>query len=275
MSCGKNLFDNITSSVSLCISISGSPGSLGFKLHNKGYEILGLDYIYLPLKASNPSVAVDAIRNFGIKGCSVSMPFKETVIEFLDEMDINAQKVGAVNTILNSDNKLIGYNTDFSSASKVAGIIKQKDASRILILGAGGFARAFLVAIQSLTNVELYYSARTRKDFFDNWATFIPWEKRNIGKFDAIINATPLGMQGEIPYQLVNSSETKLVVDAVSNPNLTKFVESAEKLQIKSITGAELAFEQFLQQFLIYTGKEIDRDKILNYYLNLTGTNFV
>jgi shikimate 5-dehydrogenase len=51
-------------------------------------------------------------------------------------------------------------------------------------------------------------------------------------------------MQGEIPYQLVNSSETKLVVDAVSNPNLTKFVESAEKLQIKSITGAELAFEQ-------------------------------
>jgi len=269
------LFENITSSVSLCISISGSPGSLGFKLHNKGYEILKLNYIYLPLKASSPSIAVAAIRNFGIKGCSVSMPFKETVIEFLDDLDTNAQKVGAVNTILNYNNKLIGYNTDISSATKVVEIIKQKKASRILILGSGGFARAFLVALQSCTNVEIYYSARMRKEFFDNFATFIPWEKRNNGKFDVVINATPLGMQGEIPYQLENSLDIKLVVDAVSNPNLTNFVESAEKLQIKNITGAELAFEQFLQQFFIYTGKEIDRDTILKYYLNLTGTNFV
>lgn len=272
------MFESVTSSTKLCISISSSPGSIGFNLHNKGYSLLGLDYLYLPLKTLDLSSAITAVRDFGIKGCSVSMPFKELVLQLLDDVDENVSEIGSVNTILNSDNKLIGYNTDCYSAKKVVSRLKQKRIEQVLIIGSGGLARVFLNELQNSNISKIYYTSRARKDYFENAAQFIPWDNRDRHSYEAVINATPLGMEQLAhvkPIDLTNQKETRLVIDAVSNPINTYLVEFSKKFNIEYVSGAELAFEQFLKQFEIYTSKKLDRHEILNYYIGLTGAKFV
>ena len=99
----------------LCISIAERPGSLGATIFNNAFEKLSLDYIYKPLlvKAKDLEIAVLAIRALCIRGCGVSMPHKIEVIQYLDKVDMTAKKIGAVNTIVNNDGTLTGYNTDF------------------------------------------------------------------------------------------------------------------------------------------------------------------
>jgi shikimate dehydrogenase len=271
------LFENVTSTTKLCISISSDPGSIGFNLHNKGYSLLGLDYLYLPLKTLVLSSAISAVRNFDIKGCSVSMPFKESVLQFLDDVDENVSEIGSVNTILNSDNQLIGYNTDCYSAKKVVSRLKQKRVEQVLIIGSGGLARVFLNELQNRNFNKIYYTSRARKDFFENSAQFIPWDNRDSHSYEAVINATPLGMKHLAhakPIDLDKQEDIQLVVDAVSSPINTYLVEFSKKFKIEYVSGAELAFEQFLKQFEIYTSKQLDREEILKYYIGLTGAKF-
>ena len=96
----------------ICISISSDPGNFGKIVHNAGYKALGLNWIYIPFKVTNLQDTIKGIRALGIRGCSVSMPFKETVIPFLDKLAPIAKKTKAVNTIVNDNGYLIGSNTD-------------------------------------------------------------------------------------------------------------------------------------------------------------------
>ena len=102
----------------ICISISEKPGNFGKIIHNAGYEALGLNWIYIPFKITNLEDTIKGIRALGIRGCSVSMPFKEKVIKFLDDIDPLANEIGSVNTIVNNNGILKGYNTDFLGFQK-------------------------------------------------------------------------------------------------------------------------------------------------------------
>ena len=101
-----------------CISVAKNPGKFGETVHNAGYDVLGLPFQYKAFSTNDISGVIKGVRALGIRGCSVSMPFKETVVPYLDRLDPLAKKIGAVNTIVNKNNTLIGYNTDFYGAKE-------------------------------------------------------------------------------------------------------------------------------------------------------------
>src|ERR1700687_763037 len=99
----------------LCMSLAARPGNFGTRFHNFLYKELGLNYIYKAFTTSNLKAAIEGIRAFGIRGCAISMPFKESCMSYLDELDSSAQGILSVNTIVNTEGHLKGYNTDYAA----------------------------------------------------------------------------------------------------------------------------------------------------------------
>ena len=120
----------------------GEPFSLSVKMHNAAYRALDLDYTFVCFGIQNPEMGVQAIRTLGIRGMSVSMPYKVTVMPFLDSIDQAALAIGAVNTINNISGRLTGYNTDYKGAVRALQESTSLSGKRLAILGAGGAARA-------------------------------------------------------------------------------------------------------------------------------------
>jgi shikimate dehydrogenase len=135
----------------IIISIAERPGNLGVEFHNQGYVHLGLNFVYLPLKVLPTDLegTISLIRN-NFRGCSVSMPHKEKIARYLDELDKTAREVGAVNTTLNESGKLIGYNTDVLGARTAIESRLDVSGKKVLMLGAGGAARAVGYAVKQL-----------------------------------------------------------------------------------------------------------------------------
>jgi shikimate dehydrogenase len=250
----------------LVISLAARPGVFGKTVHNAGYKALGLNYEYKPMRADDLAMALRSIRGLGIRGCSLTMPYKVEVLKYLDEISPLAKMVGAVNTIVNENGKLTGHNTD------VIGAVSLLDGYQYLpwlVLGAGGMARAFLQAAQMLSVPYLYLSARGRggaalaKIFH---AEFVPWEKRETITGGAILNATPIGMAphiNEIPIKLSAVQKSQLVFDAVPKPVETRLVRAAHIAKIPVITGRDLALAQAFAQFELYTGKPAPRSAMI------------
>lgn len=247
----------------LCISISKKPGMFGTIVHNAGYEALGLNFFYKAFKTDYLEDAIKGVRALQIRGCSVSMPYKEKVIQYLDELDLSAKQVKAVNTIVNNNGKLIGYNTDVFSLKKCLKKISKNKNQEILVLGAGGMTRAVLVALDYLKMKNITITNRTsskgKKIAKEFDLKFITWNKRNDNQSDIIINSTSMGMYPTIRQLPLSNSmikKSKTVVDVISNPIQTKLIKLAIKYRKNTILGTDLAFEQAITQFKLYTGKK-------------------
>ena len=113
----KNIWPNKDTKIFFSMAIN--PGNTGAKLHNSLFKILELNNIYLPLKVKNNTVAKNILKNFNFSGCSLSMPFKESLISVIDKLDKSASETKSINTVLNKNNKLIGFNTDYYAAVKI------------------------------------------------------------------------------------------------------------------------------------------------------------
>ena len=98
---------------SLCISLASIPGNTGSILHNSAYKLSGLNYIYIPIKCSNHYQAYNIIKNLNFKGCSLSMPLKQKLLDKIDYLDPISKKTKSINTILKKNEKLYGFNTDY------------------------------------------------------------------------------------------------------------------------------------------------------------------
>ena len=147
----------------LCISVAEKPGKFGITVHNAGYRALGLNFMYKTFAINDIKGAIIGVRSLGIRGCSVSMPFKEKVIPFLDRLDPLAKKIGAVNTIVNDNGRLIGYNTDVIAVEKSLKPLQIKNDNDIIIFGAGGVSRAILVALKNLKLKNITVANRTTR----------------------------------------------------------------------------------------------------------------
>lgn len=245
-----------------CISIAEKPGIFGVEFHNKGYELLDLNYVYLPLKVSSDQLEsiIDIVRH-NFHGCSVSMPHKIKVVNFLDSFDESAAKTKAVNTILNQDGKLIGYNTDFYGAKIVLQktlSIKDKD---ILLIGAGGAAIAIGHAVNELGG-KLTITNRTKENA-GNLASALnaltmEWEDIHKARGYLLINATSVGMDKKddliVPQETISRFEA--VMDVVVLPE-TRLIREALNNNKIIIPGYQMTTYQAAQQFKIYTGKEL------------------
>ena len=247
----------------LCISIAKRPGLYGTTVHNAGYQALGLNFFYKAFGTNDLEGAINGVRALGIRGCSVSMPFKEKVIPLLDELDILAKKSQAVNTIVNENGSLIGYNTDVVGIKQCLQPLKIQKKKKILLLGSGGISRAFLVALRNLklndiiiTNRTLKKSQTLAKEFDTH---FIKWSERNNFNADMIINATSVGMSPNdnlMPISKNQIMNTEILMDVVASPTNTKLIKFAKKCKKFTISGPELSFYQACAQFKLYTRKK-------------------
>ena len=245
----------------LCISVAQKPGRFGITVHNAGYKTLGLNYIYRAFAITDIKGAVAGIRSLGISGCSVSMPFKEKVIPFLDRLDPLAKKIGAVNTIVNQNGCLIGYNTDVIAAQQSLHNLQIKNDNSIIICGAGGVSRAILFALKNLKLKNVIITNRTmsrgRKLAKEFNVDFVQWSKRESIHSDIIINATSIGMSPNISSSPISSHKiknSKIVMDVVMPPK-TKLISLANKYQKITVDGLKFSLYQAFAQFKLYTGR--------------------
>jgi shikimate dehydrogenase len=190
---------NINKDTNVCISVAENPGNFGSKFHNLSYKYLNLNWVYIPRKVESAAELerlINGVRVLNIKGCSVSMPHKETIIQYLDELDISAEIIGAVNTIVKNNNgTLKGYNTDFYGAKKALDKAEIR-GKEVLMIGAGGVAKAVGLAVKELGG-DLTIANRTNKKVRELSeqlnAKVISWEQvGNTGGY-MLINATSVG----------------------------------------------------------------------------------
>jgi shikimate dehydrogenase len=235
-------------------------------MHNAAFKSLGLDYCYVPFLVHPDYLrdAVNAIRALNLCGINVTVPHKEKVIKFLDEINEEAVFIGAVNTIVNTKGSLTGYNTDgrgFIQSLSESGIsIEDKD---ILIVGAGGASRAISYYLSQKTKkIYLYNRNKDRAEKLvqdmnkiRNNVSSIE-DISNIEKFHIIINATPLGLKKEdtLPFDTASLRRDQTVCDLIYKK--TRLLEEASKKGCVTLDGKGMLLWQGVFAFELWTGKK-------------------
>lgn len=269
----------------LCISIAAKPSNFGMTVHNCAYRAADLNYLYKAFGISDLNGAIQGIRTFGIRGCSVSMPFKESVIPLLDELHPAAATIGAVNTIVNKNGYLKGYNTDVYGAEMVIKSLNLPSDCSVLLLGAGGVARAILYALKSLGIYDVTITNRSLNRLHDfNLAQkceIIPWSDRSLKRATLLINCTPIGMVPDAEKMPIDSSALvffQMVIDVVLSPPETRLIQISKKLGKRVAAGYEMGLHQAIRQFELYTEQEapikVMEDALQNYLHSFGSSTF-
>lgn len=237
--------------------------SLSPIMHNIAFRELGIKAVYgaFLVKAENISQAVQGLKALNISGISVTIPHKETIIPLLDEVEEIALEIGAVNTVINHEGYLKGYNTDWIGVLKAfeEKKIDLKD-KKIVILGAGGASRAVIYAVKRGGAKEIIIYNRTLSKAEQLAYLFggiaYPWEKLNQAEGDIIIQTTSLGLKSDIsPVSEEVLSRFKVAMDIVYLPLKTKFLTLAEKYAL-TIDGLRMLLYQGVEQFKLFTSLE-------------------
>lgn len=253
---------DISKDTTLCISLSARPGNFGTRFHNYLYRELGLNFLYKAFSTHDLPAAIKGIQALGIRGSAISMPFKEQCIEFLDELDQSARGIWSVNTIVNNDGKLKGYNTDYGAVFKLMNAAQLPLETRFTLLGSGGMAKAVLCALRDLGFRNGKVVARNRNKgmaLAQNYG--YSWQE-NLGESlseELLLNVTPIGMSGGneadcLAFDQSRVSQARLVFDVVANPSETPLIKLARALDKPVITGRDIIVLQAVEQFVLYTG---------------------
>ena len=261
-------------------------------MHNAAFSALNLDYAFLAFKVKPAELenAVNGMRALNIRGLNVTMPHKSAILKFLDRVDLSAQIINSVNTILNKETKLFGFNTDGVGALKALrenGV--ELKGRKVLLLGAGGAARAIAYAMAKESD-ELAVLNRTLKPakelakLLEKTAnkkivagSLTPKEiQQNLQDSDILINATSVGMKPKTEESLVAPKLLRpnlAVMDIVYNPIETKLAKEAKAAGAKVVSGVEMLIYQGAASFEIWTGKsapvEVMRQAALNHLMKV------
>jgi len=260
---------SITRDTNLCISLAARPSNIGTRFHNFLYDELGLDYLYKAFAPTDLPGAISGVRALGIRGCAVSMPYKEDVIPLVDELDASAAAIHSVNTIVNTDGHLRAYNTDYLAVTEVLTSHQVPTDGDFAVLGSGGMAKAVVAALRDRGFRSGHVIARDETAGHTLAEQYGFRSRTQIGDLrpPLIINATPIGMTGgptadDLPFDpdVVTSADT--VFDVVAFPATTPLITLADKLGKNTISGAEVIALQAAEQFLLYTGIRPTRDQV-------------
>jgi shikimate dehydrogenase len=269
-------------------AIIGDPveHSLSPVMHNAAFKELGLNLVYVAFTVTSTELktAVLGAKSLGLRGLNVTMPHKNAIIHYLDEVDSTAKSIGAVNTVLNNQGKLIGYNTDGSGAMialQENGVYPEE--KKLVLLGAGGAAKA--IAYQAAQDVEelviLNRTAEKAKKLAEALKSFdakvkagtLSSEvlKQELPTTDILVNATSAGMHPDVdispvPSDLLHSDLS--VMDIIYNPLETKLLKDAKSAGAKVVSGIEMLLYQGAVAFEIWTNcpapVEVMREAALN-----------
>ncbi|HEY82556.1 MAG TPA: shikimate dehydrogenase [Dehalococcoidia bacterium] len=248
-------------------------------MHNAAFSKLGLDYVYLPFRVTAQELgkAVEGARALNIRGLNITIPHKVAILPFLDKLDPLAEKIGAINTIVNDGGVLIGYNTDatgFLQALLEQGI--EPKGKKVAVLGAGGASRAisFILAERGAKLVILNRQPARAEELAQRIAQVFKREVKALAlneenlagilaEAEILVNTTSLGMSPEVdktpvPARLLKSS--LVVFDIVYNPIKTRLLKEAELAGAKTINGLEMLVWQGALAFEKWTGQQAPLD---------------
>ena len=236
--------------------------SLSPLLHNTGFIAAKRDAVYLPFLVENLREFVETIPKFGLRGFSVTIPHKQTIMKYLTTCEFMAEEIGAVNTVVVGENgKLRGYNTDYAGVVRALHGKVQPHRTRALIFGAGGSARAAAFALVN-EGAEVLICARresTAKELARAaGAQVIARKHLQWARFELIVNATPVGMYPHADETPLSPKELNcdVVMDLIYRPLHTKLLQLAAKKGIKTISGVEMFLAQGFAQWELWTGKQ-------------------
>lgn len=250
-----------------CAGVLGWPldNTLSPAIHNAAFRALDLDWHYFawPVEPELLGDAVRGLRALGAAGANVTMPHKESVIPFLDSLEGDAKKTGAVNTIHDRGGRLVGENTDVQGFSAFLGgdVGFRCNGADALVLGAGGAARAIVKALTD-SGATTRVAAR-RPDAAGALSEVaaievVEWTGAAAAakEADLVVNTTPLGMQGEQILDGAAFRSGQTVVDLVYSPPLTPMLESARAAGADAWGGIGMLVHQAAAAFRIWTGQE-------------------
>lgn len=253
--------------------------SLSPTIHNMLYQALGIEAAY-SLFEIEPHMLQDAVKGIwtlNINGVNVTIPYKLKVMEYIDNVSDEALRIGAVNTIYNNNNRLIGYNTDYTGFGRMLTRnsieIKNKTA---VILGTGGAAKAVITYLEDHNISKTYIVSRNPEDVnsFDSLHyEIIDYNKLyQLKQTDLLINCTPCGMHPKIdcsPIEEITVSNFSTVIDLIYNPGETLLLNYARRNNLIAVNGLYMLVAQAAAAVEIWTGQIIDDNIIENVYLKL------
>lgn len=242
--------------------------SLSPKMHNSAYKALGIDreFLFLSSRVLSQDLGktIDIVRDTGMRGLTVTLPHKVEVMKFLDTVDPTALKIGAVNTVVNNNGVLKGYNTDYLGVVAPLKKITSLSSKHVALVGAGGAARAALFGLISegafvtIYNRTLEKAKELAKEFGCTYASL-----DKLKHADIYINATNLGLEDTdpLPFPTEIVQDRGIVFDLVyKGKEETKLEESLKKKNVVYIPGIEMLIHQGIPQFKLYTGKDVSEE---------------
>ena len=215
----------------MCMSLSARPSNFGTRFHNYLYDALGLDYFYKAFSTQDIVGAIAGVRALNIRGCAISMPFKEACIPLVDELAPSAKAIDSINTIVNTNGHLKAYNTDYSAIAHGTIVARNEQTGRQL--------------------AELYGFA---------------WQADAAGlEADLLLNTTPIGMPGspeeaELAFSEAHIAAARVVFDMVAAVSGTPLIHAAHAAGKTVIRGTEVFALQAVEQFVLYTGIRPDAE---------------
>jgi 3-dehydroquinate dehydratase/shikimate dehydrogenase len=251
--------------------VAGNPvrHSLSPLMHNIGFRRETVNAVFLPLQTARVNDLLTLVREVPLHGLAVTMPFKSEILKYLEKTDALSEKIGACNTVVRAqDGKLYGFNTDVAAIVRPLERRLPLNGAKILVLGAGGAGRAAVFGLAQ-KGAEVFVWNRTaetaKKLARQAKAKTIKREQIARSSFDVIVNATPIGMRGVKPANLLEPKElnTRLVFDLVYNPIDTPLIRMAREKGLPVVTGVEMFVHQGARQFEIWTGKPAPEEEML------------
>ena len=277
------------------IGIIGHPIKQSYSpfIHNVAIELKKLDYVYLPfdIPSSNLKSALRGMTALGIKGFNVTIPHKESAIQYMNSVSEEVSTIGSINTILNDQGKLIGHNTDAYGIFET--LLPFKDdisGNQVCVIGAGGSARAVIYTlIRHFKPKKLFIVNRNErraenlKDYFSEKMKFSSIKTKELippTAFEVmrdsklVINATPVGMHPNESDSITTSTDVfakgQIVFDLVYNPQKTLLIKTAIRSGAKTINGLSMLVNQAAKSFELWTGVDFPKEyvqKSLQLYL--------
>jgi shikimate dehydrogenase len=235
--------------------------SLSPAMHNAAFRELGMNAVYVAFPVKDLQAAVAGLRGLNIAGVSVTIPYKEEIIPLLDELDPQAARMAAVNTVINRDGRLMGYNTDWLGAVAALQTHSSIKGDSFLVLGAGGASRAIVFGILeeggsvTVTDLDAERACTLGQQFE---VVTLPLADLDRHPGGVLINATPVGMEpcaDAIPIAPELLSRFRLVMDIVYRPLETRLLREARARGAAPIDGLQMLIHQGTAQFELWTGR--------------------
>lgn len=241
--------------------------SISPMIHHKIFSLLNIEGAYKTFEVEKKDLNkfVESLKVLKIKGCNVTIPYKEEIIKYLDEISEEAKKIKAVNTILLKHDKLYGFNSDYHGFNTI--LVKNHieiQEKTAMVLGTGGASKAVIALLLDKKIKKIYVVSRIKKlklNNEDERIEYKTYDEINNIKGDVLINTTPVGMYPNLDQQPVNEiiiNNFDVLIDLIYNPRKTKFIKCGEKLNKKVCGGLEMLVGQAIKSSEIWHNTSIE-----------------